>query len=98
MEQFGQLLSNWESGRRLCWQRAASAGAAVSAERSHLLLRLRPLVPTETAGPSKISFVIGLARPDTGRSPVDETRPSGSHAQALTTARTRVCATFRRQD
>uniref|UniRef100_A0A1I8FEG7 Phospholipid scramblase n=1 Tax=Macrostomum lignano TaxID=282301 RepID=A0A1I8FEG7_9PLAT len=62
MEQFGQLLSNWESG-------AAFAGSV-----RPQLERLFPLsgatcccacgrsCPTETAGPSKISFVIGLGQ------------------------------------
>uniref|UniRef100_A0A1I8FJX2 TOMM20-like protein 1 n=1 Tax=Macrostomum lignano TaxID=282301 RepID=A0A1I8FJX2_9PLAT len=45
MEQFGQLLSNWESGAAFAGSVRPQLERLFPAERSHLLLRLLPLVP-----------------------------------------------------
>uniref|UniRef100_A0A1I8G9P7 CCM2_C domain-containing protein n=1 Tax=Macrostomum lignano TaxID=282301 RepID=A0A1I8G9P7_9PLAT len=78
MEQFGQLLSNWESGAAFAGSVRPQLERLFPAERSHLLLRLRPLVPDRDRRAFE-DFLRNWARPDpdTGRSPVDELAPVG---------------------
>uniref|UniRef100_A0A1I8FH07 CCM2_C domain-containing protein n=1 Tax=Macrostomum lignano TaxID=282301 RepID=A0A1I8FH07_9PLAT len=82
MEQFGQLLSNWESGAAFAGSVRPQLERLFPAERSHLLLRLRPLVPDR----DRRAFEDFFARPDpdTGRSPVDELAPhTGSRQRRM---------------
>uniref|UniRef100_A0A1I8IDC5 CCM2_C domain-containing protein n=1 Tax=Macrostomum lignano TaxID=282301 RepID=A0A1I8IDC5_9PLAT len=78
MEQFGQLLSNWESGAAFAGSVRPQLERLFPAERSHLLLRLLPLVPDRDRRAFE-DFLRNWARPDpdTGRSPVDELAPVG---------------------